>query len=98
MSSTRAAGGPRSSILDPRSTATRPIANLNHTDVDRSELHNLAEQEPERLQEMINLWYAEAGANSAFPLEDRGALEIFITPRPVMTPPRDLYVYLLERG
>ena len=46
---------------------------LYHIDVDRSELHDLSEQEPERLQEMINLWYAEAGANGAFPLDDRSA-------------------------
>ena len=55
---------------------------LYHTDVDRSELHDLAAAEPERLQELVNLWYAEAGANGAFPLDDRGALEIILTPRP----------------
>jgi arylsulfatase len=66
---------------------------LYHTDVDRSETHNLAAQEPERLQEMINLWYAEAGANGAFPLDDRSALEIILTPRPVLTEPRNRYVY-----
>jgi hypothetical protein len=42
---------------------------------------------------MINLWYAEAGANGAFPLDGRGALEIILTPRPLLTPPRDRYVY-----
>ena len=46
---------------------------LYHIDVDRSELHDLAAEEPERLQELINLWYAEAGANGAFPLDDRSA-------------------------
>ncbi len=66
---------------------------LYHTEVDRSELHNLADQEPERLREMINLWYAEAGANGAFPLDDRGPVEIATTPRPVLTPPRNRYVY-----
>jgi arylsulfatase len=66
---------------------------LYHTDVDRSETHDLAAQEPERLQEMINLWYAEAGANGAFPLDDRSALEILTTPRPLLSPPRDRYVY-----
>src|SRR5664280_1452784 len=66
---------------------------LYHTDVDRSEVHNLAEQEPQRLQEMINLWHAEAGANGAFPLDDRSALEIILTPRPVLTPARNRYVY-----
>jgi hypothetical protein len=66
---------------------------LYQTDVDRSESHDLAEQEPERLQEMINLWYAEAGANGAFPLDDRSALEIILAPRPVLSPPRNRYVY-----
>ncbi len=66
---------------------------LYHTDVDRSEVHNLAEQEPERLQELINLWHAEAGANGAFPLDDRSPLEILLTPRPVLSPARNRYVY-----
>jgi arylsulfatase A-like enzyme len=66
---------------------------LYHTDVDRSELHDLAAEEPERLQELINLWYAEAGANGAFPLDDRSALEIITTPRPVLSPARNRYVY-----
>jgi arylsulfatase len=66
---------------------------LYHTDEDRSELHDLAAQEPERLQELINLWYAEAGANGAFPLDDRSAVEIITTPRPLLSPPRNRYVY-----
>jgi len=66
---------------------------LYHTDVDRSELHDLAAAEPERLQEMINLWHAEAGANGAFPLDDRSAVEIMTTPRPVLSPARNRYVY-----
>ncbi|MGZ4278478.1 MAG: arylsulfatase [Solirubrobacteraceae bacterium] len=66
---------------------------LYHTDVDRSEVHDLAAQEPERLQEMINLWYAEAGANGAFPLDDRSGLEIILTPRPLLAKPRNRYVY-----
>jgi hypothetical protein len=40
------------------------------------------------------LWYAEAGANGAFPLDDRSALEILLTPRPVLSPPRERYIYL----
>src|SRR4051795_6025876 len=69
---------------------------LYHTDVDRSEVHDLAAQEPERLQNMINLWYAEAGTNAAFPLDDRSALEIVTTPRPVLSPSRNRYVYYPE--
>ena len=41
----------------------------------------------------MNLWFSEAGANDAFPLDDRSALEIMLTPRPVLSPPRDRYIY-----
>jgi arylsulfatase A-like enzyme len=66
---------------------------LYHTDTDRAELHNLAAEYPDRLGELINLWFAEAGANGAFPLDDRSALEIFNTPRPRLASPRDRYIY-----
>jgi arylsulfatase len=67
---------------------------LYHTEVDRSELHDLAAEHPDKLRELVHLWFAEAGANQAFPLDDRSALEIFITPRPQLSAPRDRYVYL----
>jgi arylsulfatase A-like enzyme len=66
---------------------------LYHTDVDRSEIHNLADEQPDKLRELVNLWFAEAGANGAFPLDDRSALEIMLTPRPLLSPDRDRYVY-----
>ncbi len=66
---------------------------LYHTDVDRSEVHDLAAEHPEKVRELVGLWFAEAGANGAFPLDDRSALEIFVTPRPQLSPPRNRYVY-----
>jgi arylsulfatase A-like enzyme len=66
---------------------------LYHTDTDRSERYNLAAEYPDKLRELINLWFAEAGANGAFPLDDRSPLEILLTPRPQLTSPRDRYVY-----
>jgi arylsulfatase len=69
---------------------------LYHTDADRSECTNLAGQEPGRLRDLISLWFAEAGANGAFPLDDRSAVEILTTPRPVLTAPRDNYTYYPE--
>ena len=66
---------------------------LYHIDVDRSELHNLAAEHPEKVRELVNLWYAEAGANGAFPLDDRSALEIMLTPRPgPLAAPRPLHL------
>jgi arylsulfatase A-like enzyme len=66
---------------------------LYHTDTDRAEVHELASEHPDRLREMVNLWFAEAGANGAFPLDDRSALEILQTPRPLLANPRDRYIY-----
>jgi arylsulfatase A-like enzyme len=66
---------------------------LYHTDVDRSEVHDLATAQPEKLRELVNLWFAEAGANDAFPLDDRSAIEIMLTPRPQLTTPRNRYRY-----
>jgi arylsulfatase A-like enzyme len=66
---------------------------LYHTDTDRSELHDLAAEHPDKLRELISVWFAEAGANGAFPLDDRTALEVLNTPRPQLTSPRDRYLY-----
>jgi len=66
---------------------------LYHTDVDRSELHNLAAENREKVRELENLWFAQAGANDAFPLDDRSPLEIALTDRPQLAAPRDRYTY-----
>jgi len=66
---------------------------LYHTEVDRAELHDLAGQEPAKLAELIGLWFYEAGANQAYPLDDRNPVEIVTTPRPQLAPPRTRYVY-----
>ena len=66
---------------------------LYHTDVDRAEIHDLAAEHPDKLRELVNLWFAEAGDNGAFPLDDRSPLEIMITPRPQLASPRDRYAY-----
>src|SRR5690348_3325806 len=66
---------------------------LYHTDVDRAELHDLATEHPEKVRELVNLWFAEAGDNGAFPLDDRSPLEIITTPRPQLASPRDRYTY-----
>ncbi|MBO0880763.1 MAG: arylsulfatase [Mycobacterium sp.] len=66
---------------------------LYHTDIDQAELHDLGEKYPDKLHEMVNLWFAEAGANSAFPIDDRSAVEILTTPRPQLSKPRSRYTY-----
>ncbi len=66
---------------------------LYHTDADRAELHDLASEYPDKVRELVNLWFAEAGANGALPLDDRSPIEILDTGRPVLTSPRDRYTY-----
>ena len=66
---------------------------LYNTLEDVAESHDLAAQNPEKLQELINLWFYEAGKHNGFPLEDRTALEILTSPRPQMTKPHDRYIY-----
>ncbi len=66
---------------------------LFHTDVDPAEVHDLAVQEPGRLQELIAMWWVEAGKYQALPLETRTAVEAFTTPRPQPAEPRNQYIY-----
>jgi arylsulfatase len=66
---------------------------LFNTDEDPSECHDLADKEPEKLQELIQLWWAHAGQYNALPLENRNVVEILTTDRPQLTKPRSRYVY-----
>jgi arylsulfatase len=49
---------------------------LYHVEVDRSEVFDLASQEPERLRALIDLWWVEAEKEGVLPLDDRG-VELF---------------------
>jgi arylsulfatase A-like enzyme len=60
---------------------------------DPSECHDLAAQHPDKLQELIGLWWAEAGRYGALPLENRGVVEILTTERPQLSKPRNRYTY-----
>lgn len=69
---------------------------LYNTDEDRSESHNLADKYPARLQELIALWWMEAGKNNVLPLDDRLPIEILLSlvkERSAMAAPRNTYTY-----
>jgi arylsulfatase len=67
---------------------------LYDTEADPTESRDLAEQHPEKLQELINLWFHEAGKYNGLPLLDLTAVEVLADPtRPQVAPPRDRYVY-----
>jgi len=60
---------------------------------DPSECHDLADEQPEKLKELVELWWSEAKAYGALPLESRDAIGILLAPRPQLSKPRDRYVY-----
>jgi arylsulfatase A-like enzyme len=66
---------------------------LFHTDEDRSEAHDVAGQEPERLQQLIDAWFEEAEKFQVLPLDDRLPAEILTDPRPQPEPDRTTFVY-----
>jgi arylsulfatase A-like enzyme len=66
---------------------------LYNTTEDRTEMHDLAAQYPEKVQELVNLWFYEAGKYNGLPLEDRTAVEVLSMERPQLSTPRDRYIY-----
>ena len=75
------------------STFDRDVWELYHIEQDRSQSRNLAEQEPERLEQLKSLWSYYAGIYNGLPLDDRSALEILSSPRPEPGERRNHYVY-----
>ena len=67
---------------------------LSHIDRDFSEAHDVADEEPERVRQLSDLWWHEAGRNQVLPL-----LDSFVRPEseshahyPAVNPPRDRYI------
>ena len=66
---------------------------LYHLDEDFSECRDLSAEHPDKLRELINAWWAEAGLHGVLPLDDR-IVELFVsTPRPGTVHARKDYVY-----
>ncbi len=67
---------------------------LYDTERDPTESRDLADEHPTKVQELINLWFHEAGKYNGLPLLDKTAVEVLADPsRPQIAPPRDQYVY-----
>ena len=67
---------------------------LYHLDEDFSETNDLAQEYPERLQAMIDLWWQEAEKHGVLPLDDRPAAQTFrAARRPGLPTARDRFVY-----
>lgn len=66
---------------------------LYHVDEDRSESKNVADQHPDRLNELIEAWNEEARTNYVLPMDDRTPVELTTLERPQSEPPRNRYLY-----
>jgi len=66
---------------------------LYHLETDRSQSHNLAVSEPDRLDALKSLWFYYAGIYNGLPLDDRTALEQVLAERPHPSPDRAHYEY-----
>ncbi len=65
---------------------------LFHVAEDPAEAHDLADQHPEKLREMISRWYAEAGKYKVLPL-DGSVWQRLQAERPQLTAERTQYIY-----
>jgi arylsulfatase A-like enzyme len=65
---------------------------LYHVDVDASECHDLADQEPKKLEELVALWWAEAERYQVLPLDNRPFSE-YVFDKPRLVGERSRYVY-----
>lgn len=59
---------------------------LYDTSKDFSECHDLSAEQPEKLKEMVDLWWDEAESFNVLPLDDRGT-ELFVLRREDRVPP-----------
>ncbi|MDP3855763.1 arylsulfatase [Phenylobacterium sp.] len=67
---------------------------LYHLAEDFSEHDDLAETNPEKLKEMVDLWWAEAQTHGVLPLDDRPAMALFrASMRPGLPASRNRFVY-----
>jgi arylsulfatase len=67
---------------------------LFNTDEDFSECYDLADQHPDKVRELVDRWWIEAGRYNVLPLDDRKAGELFIIRRPGHQPPGPVQRFL----
>jgi len=65
---------------------------LYHVEKDPAEVHDLSKKHPEKLQEMIGRWYAEAGKYDVFPI-DGSIMQRMSQARPQLTADRTTFKF-----
>jgi hypothetical protein len=71
----------------------RDVWELYNLKEDRSQMNNVADQHPDKLEFLKGLWNYATGIYHGLPLDDRTFLEMFSVPRPQTSKPRDRYIY-----
>ena len=67
---------------------------LFHIEADRSQCHDLAAEQPDKLEELKALWFAEAAKYNGLPLADLNILETLMRSRPYLVGrPQDSFTY-----
>ncbi len=66
---------------------------LFHTDEDRSEAVDLSEEHPEKVKELVDLWFSEAEKYNVLPLCDLGLLDYIAYEFHAPVPPGGRYTY-----
>ena len=84
-------------IFDPKPSFDEDRWELYHVEDDLSECHDLAEQHPEKLRELIERWWIEAAKYQVLPL-DNSPFGALFGERPAQRPARVRYVYYPDGG
>ncbi len=66
---------------------------LYHIETDRSQCHDLAGEQPEKLDELTKLWFDEAAKYNGLPLADLNIFETMTRFRPYLTGDRKSFTY-----
>ena len=66
---------------------------LFHIESDRSQCHDLAAQDPAKLAELQELWFAEAAKYNGLPLADLNVFETLMRDRPYLMRDRKTFTY-----
>lgn len=66
---------------------------LYHVEEDFSQSNNLAKEHPEKVNELVKLFFAEAARYDVLPLDDRKTERLNVTNRPSLTEGRTNYMY-----
>jgi arylsulfatase A-like enzyme len=78
--------------LEPNAPFDDDVWELYHVAEDHSESNDLAQEHPEKVAEMVELWWQEAERNLVLPLDNRVLLAI-VHPKPDHRTPRDSFRY-----